>query len=120
MTVQGAASSSVPAIPTSEERTMSMLSHVLSVVAGFLAPLIIMMTKGNESRFVRDQAVESLNFQITLLIGWMISFVLSFVLIGFLLMPILWIGGLVLAIMGGMKANQGEWYRYPFALRLVK
>ncbi|MFP5326161.1 MAG: DUF4870 domain-containing protein, partial [Acidimicrobiia bacterium] len=74
----------------------------------------------NESRFVRDQAVESLNFQLTLLIGWVISFVLSFVLIGFLLMPLLWIGGLVLAIMGGMKANQGEWYRYPFAIRMVK
>ena len=97
-----------------------MLAHVLCVVAGFLAPLIIMMTKGNESRFVRDQAVEALNFQLTLLIGWVISFVLAFVLIGFLLMPVLMIGGLVLAIMGGMKANQGEWYRYPFAIRMVK
>ena len=110
----------VPGIPTSDEKTMSMLSHLLGIVAGFIPALVIMLTKGNESRFVRDQSVEALNFQITLVIAYVVAFILAFVLIGLLLFPVIWIGSLVLMIMAGMKANAGEAYRYPINIRLVK
>ena len=45
---------------------------------------------------------------------------LAFVLIGLLLMPLIGIANLVLCIIAGIKANNGESYRYPFALRLIK
>jgi uncharacterized Tic20 family protein len=41
-------------------------------------------------------------------------------LIGFLLFPLVWIGGIVFMVIGGIAANKGEDYRYPFNLRLVK
>lgn len=50
----------------------------------------------------------------------MICAVLSIILIGLLLMPIVGIAALVFSIIGGIKANGGEAYRYPFAIRLIK
>jgi len=97
-----------------------MLSHLGGIVLGFLAPLIVMLTKGNESPYTKYNAVEALNFQITVIIGYVVASVLSVVLIGFLVFPLLFIVNLVFCIMAGLAANKGETYKYPLALRLVK
>jgi uncharacterized protein len=107
------------AVSDSDRRTWSMLAHLGGIVLGFIAPLVVWIMYKDRDEFVKDQAQEALNFQITLAIGWVVAVVLSFVAIGFLLYPVLWIGGLILSIMGGMAANRGERYRYPFALRLI-
>ena len=57
-----------PYMPTSDERTMAILSHILTFVAPFVAPLIIYLIKKDESEFVEWHAKESLNFHITLVI----------------------------------------------------
>ena len=109
-----------PVEVSKDARTMAMLAHLLGAVTGFLGPLIIWIIKKDEDPFVADQSREALNFQITLFIGWIISSMLSMVCIGFFLMPILLVLQIVFAIIGGMKANEGVQYRYPFALRLIK
>jgi len=38
--------------PTSDERTMAILSHILCLVVGFIAPLIIYLIKKDESAYV--------------------------------------------------------------------
>src|SRR6266496_3240307 len=63
-------------IPTSDEKTLAILSHILTLVAPILAPLIIYLVKKNESRFVEWHAKESLNFQITVAIIIIILFLL--------------------------------------------
>jgi uncharacterized protein len=108
------------AIPTSDERTMAVLAHALGIVAGFIPALVIMLTKGNDSTFVRAQAVEALNFQITLILAYLVSGISMILLIGFLLLPVVMIGSIVLMIMAAIAVNNGQDYRYPFALRLVK
>lgn len=112
--------------PSAEAKQWAMFAH-LSALLGFLiplgsivAPLVIWQIKKAEFPFVDDQGKEALNFQITVLIAVIACFVLSFVLIGLLLLPIVGIAALVLTIMGGIKANNGETYRYPFTLRLIK
>ena len=112
--------------PSAEAKQWAMFAH-LSALLGFLipfgsivAPLVIWQIKKNEFPFVDDQGKEALNFQITVLIAVIVCFVLSFVLIGLLLLPIVGIAALVLTIIGGIKANEGVTYRYPFALRLIK
>lgn len=105
---------------TSDETTWSMLSHIGGIVLGFLAPLLVMLTKGNESPYTRYHAVEALNFQITLAIGWVVASVLTVVVIGIFLYPVLFILNIVFCVMAGLAANKGETYKYPFALRLVK
>jgi uncharacterized Tic20 family protein len=104
---------------TSDERTMGMLAHLLGLVAGFLGPLVILLTKGKESAYVKHQATESLNFQITLAIGYFVSFILMFVLIGFLTIFAVLIIHYVYGIIATIKANQGIAYRYPINIRLV-
>ncbi len=110
-----------------DERTWGMLSHLLALsgyigvpFGNILAPLIIWLVKKDQSQFVADQAKESLNFQISLTIYAIISGILIFVLIGFVLLGVLWIAGIVFVIIGTVKANNGEFYRYPLTLRLVK
>ncbi len=103
-----------------DERMWAMLSHLGAIVLGFIAPLVVMLVQGEKSPFVRRQAVESLNFQITLFIAHIVSFVLWFVLIGMLTTVALIIGGLVFMVIAGIAANKGQDYRYPVNLRLVK
>jgi uncharacterized Tic20 family protein len=106
--------------PTSDDRTWAMLSHLSYFVLSLIGPIIIMLTKGKESAFVRDQAVEALNFHITLAIASIVSFILIFVIIGIFLLAAVIIAGAVLAIMGAIAAYNGTAYRYPLILRLVK
>lgn len=107
------------AVSESDRRMWAMLGHLGGIVLGFVAPLIVWIMYKDRDEFLKDQSQEALNFQITMIIAWVVATVLSFVLIGFLLYPVLWIGNLILCIMAGMAANRGERYRYPFALRLV-
>ncbi|GAB3593906.1 hypothetical protein GCM10027446_16870 [Angustibacter peucedani] len=104
----------------SDERMWAMLGHIGGIILGFIAPLITWLIFRERSAFVDDQGKEALNFQITILIGYVIAWVLTFLVIGIILLPVLWIGSLVLAIMAGLAAQRGEQYRYPFALRLIK
>ena len=51
--------------PSSDEKTMALLSHILTLVSAFIAPLVIYLVKKDDSSFVAEHAKESLNFQIT-------------------------------------------------------
>jgi uncharacterized Tic20 family protein len=106
--------------PTSDERTMGLLCHLGCIVLGFLCPLLIWLMKKDTSKFVDDQGKESLNFQITVTIAYVACFILTFAVIGIFLFPVVMLGNLVLCILGGLAANKGEKYRYPFAIRLIK
>ncbi|HET6432294.1 DUF4870 domain-containing protein [Dyella sp.] len=116
--------------PSAEERQWAMFAHLSALVGGlltghwlgigcFIAPLIIWLVKKDTMPFVADQAKEALNFNITVAIAGLICGLLMFVLIGFVLLPVLGIVWLVLVIMATIKANEGVAYRYPFALRLI-
>lgn len=105
---------------------MGMLAH-LSALAGFVipfgnivGPLVIWLIKKDGSPFVDDQGKESLNFQITITILMIVSAILIIVIIGILLLPLVGLLSLIFIIVAAVKANGGERYRYPFALRLIK
>jgi len=105
-----------------DERTMGMLAHILGAVTVVIGPLIIWLIKREESPFVDDQGKEALNFQITILIGHVASMILGGLTGGcasVILSPVVWLVSLIFGILGGLEANKGNVYRYPFALRLV-
>jgi len=93
----------------------AMLAHIGAIVIGFIAPLVVMLVQGDKSPFTRRQAVESLNFQISLLI---VGIPLTIITCG--LGAVIFVVGIVFEIMAGIKANSGEDYRYPVNIRLVK
>jgi len=105
--------------PTSDEKTMAILSHILCIVAGFLAPLIIYLVK-KDSPYIVAHAKESLNFQLTLIIGYIISFILVFILIGIFLIWLIALANLVFVIIATIRASENKLYRYPFSIRFVK
>jgi uncharacterized Tic20 family protein len=109
-----------------EEKQWAMFAH-LSALIGFvipfgtiIGPLVVWQMKKNDMPFVAEQGLEALNFQITVAIAFLIAALLSVILIGFLLMPIIGIGALVLTIIAGIQANQGNHYEYPVNWRIVK
>lgn len=109
-----------------DERTWGMLCHLLAL-SGFIipfgsiiGPLIIWLIKKDEMNFVDDQGKESINFQLTMLIAFIVSAILMLVAIGFLLMVILAIFDVVVIIIASIKANDGIRYRYPYAIRFLK
>jgi uncharacterized Tic20 family protein len=104
-------------MPTSDERTMAVLCHVLTLFFWILPPLIIYLLKKDESSFIAEHAKESMNFQITWAI---IALVLFVTLIGILLLWVVGIVILVLVIVATIKASESKMYRYPFTLRLIK
>ena len=106
--------------PSKDACTFAMLAHLLGALLCFIGPLVIWLIKKDESTFVDDQGKEALNFQITILIGYVIASVLSVFCIGLLLYPLLWLAQVIFGILGAIKANNGEAYRYPFAIRLFK
>ncbi|MEY4348273.1 MAG: hypothetical protein RIS43_692 [Actinomycetota bacterium] len=105
---------------SSNEQTMIVLAHLGGLILGFIPALVIMLTSGSTSARVRAQAVEALNFQITLVIAGIVAFILTFILIGILLFAAIFIVGLVFPILAAVKVSQGQDYFYPISLRLVK
>ena len=71
----------------------------------------------HESEYAASNAKEALNFHISVLIYAVCCIPLTFILIG---IPLMILGSLVLAIIATVKASQGNCYRYPVTLRLVK
>jgi uncharacterized Tic20 family protein len=103
--------------PTGDEKTIALLSHILTVVAPILAPLIIYLVKKNESPFIEAHAKESLNFQITLIL---VCIGLVITIIGIIIVWVVALIGLVLVVLATIKASEGKLYRYPVSIRFIK
>ncbi|MFI0418127.1 DUF1707 and DUF4870 domain-containing protein [Spongiactinospora sp. 9N601] len=103
---------------TSDDRPAAAAAHFLPFIGlSVVGPLIMLLAMGRTSPYVRAQAVEALNFHLTLLGA---TILLSITVVGLVLVPLLWIGGLVAGIMGGVSALGDGRFRYPLSLRLVK
>jgi len=105
--------------PVSKDQTnIAALTHAGGIFFGFLPSLIVYLLKTDDA-YLRAQAMEALNFQITVLIAVVVAYVSMFILIGILLLPLVILANLVLCIVAALKVSKGEEYRYPFALRLL-
>ncbi|MHB1633540.1 MAG: DUF4870 domain-containing protein, partial [Acidithiobacillus sp.] len=66
-----------------------------------------------------QQSKEALNFQITVLIAYVVASILSTLLIGMLIFPLIFMVNLIFCVLAAIKASNGEVYRYPLTLRLL-
>ena len=108
----------------SDERTWSAAAHWSAYVASlvgmsFLGPLAVLLVQGTKSPTVRQHAVESLNFQLSLLIYAIVSAVLVLVVVGIFGLIAVGLMWLILPLLATIKASNGESYRYPLTIRLV-
>lgn len=109
-----------------QEKNWAIIAHLsgffgmIFPFGNILAPLVIWLLKRDEFPTVGEHAKEALNFQISFMIYMIVSALLVFVLIGFPLLLILGIVLIVQMIKAAIAASNGESYRYPYTMRLVK
>lgn len=112
--------------PSSEDKNWAMLCH-LGAFAGFVlpfanvfVPLVLWLMKKDTSAFVEAHGKEVVNFQITLTGVLALCTLLYLVLIGFMFHIIFVVFGVVVTVLGAIRAQNGEGFRYPLTLRLVR
>ena len=116
-----------------EERAWSTLSHLsifLNLFTGFLGPvaaLVIWFVYRDRSERVAFQALQSVYYQAAWLVilgaGWALTGLLTFILIGFLLIPAMVIVTLVPfvhAAYAAYRVSKDDNYRYPFVADLIQ
>ena len=122
-----AAPAAAPLTPA-EDNQWASFAH-LGGILGFLPSLIIWLVFKDRGSFTNVEAKEALNFQITATIAWVAAQIVGLILasilwvLGFItwLLPLaVWVCVIIFSIQGFMKAKDGNHYRYPFALRLIR
>lgn len=112
---------------TGEERSLAMICHLVSLLATTLlcnifVPIVIMVI--SDSAFVKDQAREALNFQISVVFWALISVAVCFtvvgIVVGMAMLVVLGIAAFILPIVAAVKSGAGTAYRYPLTFRIVK
>jgi len=97
----------------------SMFGHLGGILFGFVPSLVIYLIYKDRDPFIRRHATQALNFQIIMTIAYVIAWMLTALLIGFLLLPAVGIAVLVFSIIAAMAANKGEEYTYPLIPQMV-
>jgi uncharacterized protein len=112
---------------SSDVRTWCVLCHASALLGLFfhflghiLGPLAVWLIKRGDSPEIDAHGKESLNFQISMLIYDAIAVILCVILIGIPILIALWVANTVLVIIASVKAGQGEFFRYPLTIRLIK
>src|SRR5881275_1743541 len=113
-------------ISSADVRTWNVLCHASALLGLFLhflghllGPLIVWLVKRGDSPEIDAHGKESLNFQLSMLIYDAIAAILCIILIGIPILIALWVLNTVLVIIASVKAGEGQFYRYPFTIRLI-
>lgn len=102
-----------------DEKLWATLIHIGGILFGFLPALIGYIVLKDRGPFIRAHAQTALNFQITLMIAYVVGGILTLVLVGFLVLFAAWLLAIVFGIMAALAANRGEYYTYPLTIRFV-
>lgn len=121
------ATPAAPLAPESEKQ-MGALAHGITAAAtfvsggllGFLVALIFYLLYRDRGPFVTTHVTNALNTQIAVGLGLIVSGILMFVLVGFITYPIIYVAGIVIHIVGAVKAMNGEWWTPPLVPAFVK
>lgn len=103
----------------SDEKLWATLINLGGLFFGFLAPLVGYLVLKDRGPFVRSHSATALNFQLTLLIAYFVGGLLSIVVIGFFIILAAYVLNIVFCIVAAVRANRGEWYRYPLSIPFV-
>jgi len=105
--------------PSNDDKNIATITHAAGALFSFIPSLVVWLLKKNDSVYLATQAKEALNFQITILLAQFAAWMLMWILIGFVLSPLIWVANIVFCIIAAIATSKGETYRYPLALRLI-
>jgi len=108
------------------DNSLAVVMHLLGFVGlvipfgNIIAPLILWLVKRPESPLLDRTGKEVLNFQISYTIYALIATALTFVLIGCIVLPAIFICWIIFMIMAAVKTSNNEAYQYPMTIRLLQ
>ena len=108
-----------PALSPNDEKLWATLVHIGGIFFSFIPALIGYLILKDKGPFIRAHTATALNFQITLLIAYVVGTILTFVIVGIFILIAAWIAAIVFGIIAAIKANNGEYYVYPVAIKFV-
>ncbi len=98
----------------------SIVFIIIPIVVNSLIPFIIWSTTRNISHFVNEHCKQSLNFQLSVTLYFIISIAAIFIIFGVILLFVLTMFDIVSVSDAYKKAIAGEFYRYPFSIHFVR
>jgi uncharacterized Tic20 family protein len=103
-----------------DEKLWATLIQVGGLLFSFLPALIGYLVLKDRGPFVRAHSATALNFQLTLIIAYIVGAITSVLLIGVFILLAAYVLNIVFSIIAAVKANKGEWYTYPLSIPFVK
>ena len=93
--------------------------HLLvgGILFAFVPALIGYLVLRDRGPFIRAHSATALNFQITLAIVYVVGTALMAILIGYLIVPVAWVLGIIFSILAALAANRGQGYAYPLTIK---
>jgi uncharacterized protein len=99
----------------------------LSAFAGYvipfgtvIVPVILWLIWRDKDPYINEMGREAVNFQLSMILYYIISFLLCFIIIGFLLIIAAFIFHMTFIIIGAVQTSYGANYRYPMIIRFIK
>lgn len=115
------------ALQTADEKQMGLFLHLSGLVfalffpLGIVLPIILWQTQKDKMPALDAHGKMVTNWMISATIYGIVSFVLMFVLIGFLTGAVVWLLAIIFPIIGALKANNdGELWEYPMTIKFLK
>lgn len=102
-----------------DEKLWATLVQIGGILFNWIPALIGYLVLKDRGPFVRAHTATALNFQITIFIAYVVGGLLTIVVIGIFVIIAAWVLNIVFSIIAAVKANQGEYYTYPLAIRFV-
>lgn len=105
---------------TGFDSTLVLVSYILSLFTAVVGPLLIWALKKDDDPLTADALRDIANFGLTYTIYMFAAWLTSFILIGLILGPIVTFAFYIFAIIGIIKAVNGEAYKPPFTIDIFK
>ncbi len=115
------------ALQTADEKQMGLFLHLSGLVfalvfpLGIVLPIVLWQTQRDKIPALDAHGKMVTNWMISATIYGVVSFVLMFVLVGFLTGAAVWLMAIIFPIVGALKANnEGELWEYPLTIKFLK
>ncbi|MFT4311952.1 MAG: DUF4870 domain-containing protein [Candidatus Woesearchaeota archaeon] len=103
---------------SNDEKAISVLVHILGLFFSFLGPLIVFLVSSGKG--IKEHSKNALNWQLSLMIYTFVAFILVFLLVGIIILPLLFLADIIFCIMAAVKAANNETWKYPLSIPFVK
>lgn len=103
-----------------DEKLWATLIHLGGILFAFVPALVGYLVLKDRGPFIREHTRVALNFQITVAIAYVVSAILSVIVIGGILALAVGVIAIVFSIIAAVAANRGQWYKYPMTIEFIK